>query len=78
MAGTNRYTRIKEVLEDSGFEKGDLISIGRLRNLIIRNLGSDEYKTVLPYLQLMRESGMIKETLEGWEIMIKIKSEEEK
>ena len=59
MAGANRYKRAAELLKT--FDKKTL-TMNNIRRLIIMNLGSDEQKCVQPYLRIMIETGLIKET----------------
>ncbi len=71
MAGTNRYTLASEALKEYD---GRYLTIGMLRSLIMQKLGSDE-RTIVGYLTMMRETGLIKETIRGWEIKITSKEE---
>jgi len=77
MAGISRYERAKQMLTELKSERGAFVSLGTLRQAIIIKLGSDEKRTVLPYLRMMNDSGLIKETIHGWEILLKNKSEQE-
>jgi len=73
MAGTSRYQRAYQVLLGLKESQGSPVSLNTLKSAIITELGSDEKRTVLPYLQMMRDVEMIKETIYGWEILVKDK-----
>lgn len=59
MAGKSRYERSKELIAQLKREKGSLISFEDLRKAIISTLGSDENRTVRPYVKLMHEMKLI-------------------
>jgi len=71
MAGTSRYQRAYQVLLRLKEGQGSPVSLNTLKTAVIIELGSDEKRTVLPYLQMMRDVGMIRETIYGWEILVK-------
>jgi hypothetical protein len=53
----NRFQKAKEILEKFKEEEMGLL---KLRNILIRNVGSDE-RTISSYLKLMIEMRLIKE-----------------
>jgi len=73
MAGTSRYQRAYQVLLGLKESQGSSVSLNTLKSAVITELGSDEKRTVLPYLQMMRDVGMVRETIYGWEILVKDK-----
>lgn len=66
MAGINRYERARELISKLK-KKYDVTSIETLRANIMRELASNE-KTILVYLQIMRDTGLIKDTPTGWKL----------
>lgn len=54
----NRYQKAKELLLD--LKGKELLTLADLTNEIIMNLGSDNSRTVKPYVQLMLQLKMIK------------------
>ena len=65
MAGTSRYTRAKELIQNLRI-KYTSVSLDTLKRAIMMNLGGCEKATVIPYLKLMRETSLIKEIPSGW------------
>ena len=68
--GLTRYNKAIEVLkkyvEDSG---RDFIYTADLRGLVIREIGGDENRTVVPTLKMLRELRVINEvSVNKWEI----------
>ena len=55
--GKTKYEMAISVLNSY---KGKVLSINRMRHLIIQRLGGDE-RTINSYLMMMREMGLIKE-----------------
>lgn len=70
--GLTRYRKAIEVLEKYMKEsKKDYISTIPLRCLILREIGGDENRTVVPTLKMLRELGVITEvSLHKWKIKI--------
>ena len=54
----NRYEKAVEVLKP---HKGSKIGLSELKKIIMINIGGDEVRTVVPYIKMMRETGLIKE-----------------
>jgi hypothetical protein len=59
--GKTRYTRAKEFLEKLKQNEGNLLDFSSLRRKIFILIGSDEERTVKPYLKLMLDTGLISE-----------------
>jgi hypothetical protein len=70
MAGRNRYFLAKECLQKCQEKYGILVGIETLKTFIRIYCGADEQRTVLPYLQLMQDTGLIKENSQGWQILL--------
>ena len=70
--GTTRFHKAKEVLEEYMKKSGkDYIHTQTLRALILREIGGDENRTVVPTLKMLRELGIITEKeLHKWKITI--------
>ena len=68
--GLTRFQKAKEVLEKYMKDSGkDYILTIPLRCLILREIGGDENRTVVPTLKMLRELGIIKEvSLHKWKI----------
>lgn len=71
--GTTRYDKailiLKKYIDDS---KRDFIYTADLRGLIMREIGGDENRTVVPTLKMLRELHVIKEVQQNkWRIRIK-------
>lgn len=65
MAGKNRYQMAKELVEEL-HKRFKQISMDTLKNEIRMKLGSDEKRTVLPYLKLITDTRLLKETDKGF------------
>ena len=71
MAGRNRYWLAQKCLKAAREKAGNLINIEILKTFVRIYCGSDEKRCVVPYLELMRDTGLIRETVKGWEILLK-------
>ena len=71
--GLSRYQRAIRVLEKYIEDTGkNYIFTQPLRSLIIREIGGDESRTLLPTLRMLRETGIINEfEINKWKINIK-------
>lgn len=59
---------LKKYIEDSG---RDFIYTADLRGLVIREIGGDENRTVVPTLKMLRELGVINElSVNKWTIKL--------
>ena len=71
--GTTRYTKaitvLKKYMDDSG---RDFIYTQDLRALIMRHIGGDETRVIIPTLKMLRDLNIIEEvTLNKWNITLK-------
>lgn len=66
MAGTSRYERAKELLDNLKSEGKKLLTEIELKYFIITNFGSDEVRTVKPYIDMMVETKLIKAQGDGY------------
>ena len=73
MMGETKYNKAVKVLNNYMLETGkDYIYTAELRALMIRNIGGDEDRTIVPNLKMMREIGIIKEVeFNKWKIDLK-------
>ena len=65
MAGKNRFNLAKELIEELKKTSTEL-SDSKLRIMIRMHLGSDKKRCVEPYIELMDETGLIKQVENGW------------
>jgi len=70
--GLTRYEKAKRILERYIEDSGrDFIYTADLRGLMIRYMGSDENRVVVPTLLMLRETGIIKEvSVNKWKIKL--------
>lgn len=70
--GLSKYQIACNILKDYIEKTGKkYLHTNRLRNLIIREIGGDENRTIVPTLKMMREQGIIEEVgIHKWEIHI--------